>query len=262
VTENETRAVLIVMQVFGVAHRDEEWAHESAEAVVADLAAAGLLAEPPSKPLGTYAHIHVSPEPGCDAWPVVERVPGGWQSGVHHYPDEEVLGVRLLRLADTPPETELARWMKQNARLADERDEARRIVAQANKNCADFAEALGLSRHAYGDEVITAARKLAAPSVPAVPAEPDEIDPVACPCGHGCDYNVDQGCCGDDCYCEQPAVPADDEAATVERIARAIFGADEWAPGTPKDMESLWCEWESVYMQRARAALAAMREQK
>ncbi|UKD50863.1 hypothetical protein L3Q65_00795 (plasmid) [Amycolatopsis sp. FU40] len=50
--------------------------------------------EPPS-----YAIIHVAPKPGLEAWPVVERVPGGWQSGVHHYPDEDVIDVSTpLRL--------------------------------------------------------------------------------------------------------------------------------------------------------------------
>lgn len=51
-TDDETRAraVVIVMQVFGTAHREEEWAHESAEAVVADLDAAGLLVAPAAQP--------------------------------------------------------------------------------------------------------------------------------------------------------------------------------------------------------------------
>lgn len=40
-----------------------------------------------------YARIHVRPSLDADAWPVVERVPGGWQSGQHHYPDSDVLQV-------------------------------------------------------------------------------------------------------------------------------------------------------------------------
>lgn len=52
--------------------------------------------------LGDYAVIHVSPGPGLDAWPVVQRVPGGWQSGVHHYPDEEVLDVQKLAAPPVP----------------------------------------------------------------------------------------------------------------------------------------------------------------
>lgn len=43
-----------------------------------------------------YAMIHVKPTTGADAWPVVERVPGGWSSGVFHYPDETVLDVQPL----------------------------------------------------------------------------------------------------------------------------------------------------------------------
>ena len=48
-----------------------------------------------------YAIIHVQYENGTtEAWPVVQRVPGGWQSGVHHYPDDAVLDVRPLTLVD------------------------------------------------------------------------------------------------------------------------------------------------------------------
>lgn len=46
-------------------------------------------------PIGTYATIKV--ENGvAKAWPVVERVGGGWQSGAHHYPDAVVASVRPL----------------------------------------------------------------------------------------------------------------------------------------------------------------------
>lgn len=44
-----------------------------------------------------YAIIHVRSDHG-EAWPIVERTIGGWQSGVHHYPDAEVLDVRPLVL--------------------------------------------------------------------------------------------------------------------------------------------------------------------
>lgn len=48
-----------------------------------------------------YAIIRVQYEPGTsEAWPIVERVPGGWQSGAHHYPDDAVLNVRPLALTD------------------------------------------------------------------------------------------------------------------------------------------------------------------
>jgi hypothetical protein len=50
---------------------------------------------------GQYAIIRVQYEPGGgEAWPVVQRVPGGWQSGAHHYPDDAVLSVRPLTLVD------------------------------------------------------------------------------------------------------------------------------------------------------------------
>ncbi|MFI6302149.1 hypothetical protein ACIBCH_09780 [Amycolatopsis thailandensis] len=49
-----------------------------------------------------YAIIHVKETPTCDAWPIVERVPGGWQSGVHHYEDERVLAVTPLYLVPDP----------------------------------------------------------------------------------------------------------------------------------------------------------------
>jgi hypothetical protein len=46
-----------------------------------------------------FARIHVRSGEDGHAWPVVERVAGGWQSGAHHYPDAEVLDVRQLPLA-------------------------------------------------------------------------------------------------------------------------------------------------------------------
>jgi hypothetical protein len=56
------------------------------------------------------------------------------------------------------------RWMDQNERIASQRDEARRVVAQVNNNHCDFAEALGLDREAYGDEIIAAAKQFRAAS--------------------------------------------------------------------------------------------------
>lgn len=47
-----------------------------------------------------YAVIRVHPGPGAAAWPIVQRVPGGWQSGAHHYPDAEVHEVRPLHLVE------------------------------------------------------------------------------------------------------------------------------------------------------------------
>jgi hypothetical protein len=86
---------------------------------------AGFPARPPVRPANPkpateenrmtprYAVIHV-PTPDGFAWPIVERVAGGWQSGAHHYPDSIVLDVRPLTLvdlagpdaatADAPPE--------------------------------------------------------------------------------------------------------------------------------------------------------------
>jgi hypothetical protein len=45
-----------------------------------------------------YAIIHVKESPSCDAWPIVERVPGGWSSGVHHYEDSRVIDLMPLHL--------------------------------------------------------------------------------------------------------------------------------------------------------------------
>lgn len=44
--------------------------------------------------LGVVAMIHVKHEDGVtESWPIAERVPGGWQSGVMHYPDAVVAKV-------------------------------------------------------------------------------------------------------------------------------------------------------------------------
>ena len=43
-------------------------------------------------PIGTVARIHV--EYGTTTeFPTAEKVRGGWQTGVHHYPDEQVVKV-------------------------------------------------------------------------------------------------------------------------------------------------------------------------
>ena len=58
--------------------------------------------------LPRYAIIQVSTETNGmqgSAWPIVERVPGGWQSGAHHYPDAEVGQVRPLALAAPADDT-------------------------------------------------------------------------------------------------------------------------------------------------------------
>lgn len=52
-----------------------------------------------------YARIHVSPRPGTEEWPVVERVAGGWQSGGHHYPDSAVIDYEPLHLVPDPLST-------------------------------------------------------------------------------------------------------------------------------------------------------------
>lgn len=44
---------------------------------------------------GQFAIIHVR-DGDSEAWPVVERVRGGWQSGAHHYPDVSVIAVQPL----------------------------------------------------------------------------------------------------------------------------------------------------------------------
>lgn len=51
-------------------------------------------------------------------------------------------------------------WDRTRELLTRERDQARQVARQANNNCADFAEALGLPRDAYGDAVITAIDRL------------------------------------------------------------------------------------------------------
>lgn len=64
-----------------------------------------------------FAIIHVKPDANTQAWPVVERVPGGWQSGVHHYPDRDVLSVKPLHLAPTTDVTAtLAAWERDYVR--------------------------------------------------------------------------------------------------------------------------------------------------
>lgn len=42
-----------------------------------------------------FAYIEVPTVDGSGgvAWPLVERVPGGWQSGEHHYPDADVIRI-------------------------------------------------------------------------------------------------------------------------------------------------------------------------
>lgn len=48
-----------------------------------------------------------------------------------------------------------------------------------------------------------------------IAVEPDEIDPLACPCGHNCDYNLDEDCCGSTCDCGHPAEAAPQPARLV-----------------------------------------------
>lgn len=51
-------------------------------------------------------------------------------------------------------------WDRTRELLTRERDQARQVARQANNNCADFAEVLGLPRDAYWDEMITAIDRL------------------------------------------------------------------------------------------------------
>ena len=53
-------------------------------------------------PSGTVARIHV--EYGSTAeFPTAEKVRGGWQTGVHHYPDEQV--VKVMGIYTLKPRT-------------------------------------------------------------------------------------------------------------------------------------------------------------
>jgi len=54
-------------------------------------------------PRPQFAHIQVRNGPDSYAWALVERVSGGWQSGAHHYPDEDVQDIRPLYLVATDP---------------------------------------------------------------------------------------------------------------------------------------------------------------
>jgi hypothetical protein len=68
-------------------------------------------------------------------WPIVERVPGGWQSGAHHYPDRDVVNVKPLhvftdehlRQHDAEERAtaleERARWIRGGSRETYPRDE-------------------------------------------------------------------------------------------------------------------------------------------
>lgn len=60
----------------------------------------GLLALAQADGPPIYARVHVKVGESGEAWPVVERVHGGWQSGGHHYPDADVLDVASLPLVD------------------------------------------------------------------------------------------------------------------------------------------------------------------
>jgi len=100
-----------------------------------------------------YAIIHVGTL-GGDAWMIVERVPGGWQSGTHHYPDDVVLDVQPLNLRDYLRAEGLAEWQRKVAdalgvsegpgpgypwHCADA-DEAARYASAAVQDSLDLAE--------------------------------------------------------------------------------------------------------------------------
>lgn len=115
--------------------------------------------------------VYLRSEPGL--WTTGFYAPAGtWHTDTDHGSSEEaaervrwlngassVLAVRDIEMERLRADN--TRWMEQNERIAEERDEARRVVAQVNNNHGDFAEALGLSRDAHGDEIIATARQLA-----------------------------------------------------------------------------------------------------
>lgn len=52
-------------------------------------------------PLGTAARLRVV-RGSTTEFPLAQRVRGGWQTGVHHYPDEQVTGVLEIYRPDRP----------------------------------------------------------------------------------------------------------------------------------------------------------------
>ena len=52
-------------------------------------------------PLGTAAHLRVV-RGSTTEFPLAQRVRGGWQTGVHHYPDEQVACVLEIYRPDRP----------------------------------------------------------------------------------------------------------------------------------------------------------------
>lgn len=124
-----------------------------------------------------------------------------------------------------------ARWMDQNERIASQRDDARRIVDQVTKSHEDFAEALGLSRDAYGDVIIAAAQRLR--------AELHELHEVAL---GGIDYTnggIEAPACVED-YSTQRAVDSITEmhrllALRAERLGDALARSRELRAETPEE---------------------------
>jgi hypothetical protein len=117
-------------------------------------------------------------------------------------------------------------WDRTRERLTGERDEARQVARQANNNCADFAEVLGLPRDAYGDEMIKAARQLLWLHAEAV-WHRDRLDDEALKWVGVAGQHAQE--------LESHEVAADDEAA-VERAAAAAWSA-YWNPS-----EAPWLE--------------------
>jgi hypothetical protein len=73
------------------------------------------------------------------------------------------LYIRIANALGIDPDTvSVDELVQRVARLTAERNLARFVVKQVNKNCADFAEALGLDRDSDGVAIIEAARALRA----------------------------------------------------------------------------------------------------
>ena len=70
--------------------KKEAMSNDSHEAVTTEAAVTVSTAYPP------IAIIKVATGPDGFAWLIVERVPNGWQSGEHHYPDGDVLEMHAL----------------------------------------------------------------------------------------------------------------------------------------------------------------------
>jgi hypothetical protein len=72
-----------------------------------------------------------------------------------------------------------------------------------------------------------------------------EIDPLACPCGHNCDYNTDENCCDGNCDCEHPSGPVPNLAGIASMwsaVAPAILALGESLNAVEHDLNAAAAE--------------------